>query len=201
LGTYSFELWEAGASIPKNYEFEIIDGHKFWDGGILSNTPLRELVSNHITWWSDRLDIKFGSDSEHDKFELSLHNWDKFKDATKIPDLDLYIVNLHPTKEGKEEDRDIHIAEVDYDMIKDRENDIRFHDKTEYDQEVATMVTDYITFIDKMGDLTMEAINKSGSSKKELKDRFDDLLNDKGLSTKLTGEKRTYLDLLKNRFT
>ena len=30
------------ASIPKN-AFEIIDGHKFWDGGILSNIPLREL--------------------------------------------------------------------------------------------------------------------------------------------------------------
>jgi len=27
--------------------------------------------------------------------------------------------------------------EDDYDMIKDRENDIRFHDKTEYDQKVS----------------------------------------------------------------
>ena len=32
----------ASASIPIFYDYEEIDGHKFWDGGILSNTPLRE---------------------------------------------------------------------------------------------------------------------------------------------------------------
>ena len=190
----------ASASIPINYEFEIIGGHKFWDGGILSNTPLRELISNHITWWSDKRDAKievaFGESKSNPPFE----NWNKFKNAMKIPDLDVYIVNLHPTKEGMEEDRDFHIAEDDYDMIRDRENDIRFHDKTDYDQKVATMVTDYITLIDKMGELTIEAINKSGTSKNELKNAFNELLTDKGLSTKRTGETRSYEELIKNRF-
>ena len=186
----------ASASIPKNYEFETIDGHKFWDGGILSNTPLRELISNHITWWSDKLELE----NEDDIFNLSFDNWNKFKADRKIPDLKLYIVNLHPTKEGKEEDSNSHIAEDDYDMIKDRENDIRFHDKTEYDQKVATLVTDYITYIDKIGDLAIRAINKTGNSKEDLKDEFNDLLKHKGLSTKRTGERRTYQELIKNRF-
>jgi NTE family protein len=184
----------ASASIPKNYAFEIIDGHKFWDGGILSNTPLRELISHHITWWSDKRELEYEEN-------LSFENWSKFKDDTNIPNLDLYIVNLHPTKEGKEGDSNTHIADDDYDMIKDRENDIRFNDKTDYDLKVATLVTDFITCIDKMGDLAIEAINKSDNSK-DLQEEFNNLLKDDNvlLSTKRTGERRTIQDLIKNRF-
>jgi predicted acylesterase/phospholipase RssA len=188
----------ASASIPKNYAFEIIDGHKFWDGGILSNTPLRELISRHITWWSDRRELE--EEYKKDKFNLDFYNWKKAKDDTNIPNLNLYIVNLHPTKEGKEGDTNYHIEEDDYDMIKDRENDIRFHDKTEYDQKVATLVTDLITCIDNMGDLAIDAINQSGNKIEGLKKRFNELLNDKAFSSKRTGEKRTNQDLIKNRF-
>jgi len=185
----------ASASIPKNYNFEIIDGHKFWDGGILSNTPLRELISHHITWWSDKLELEYG----FDKMNLSFENWNEFKDNIKIPDLELYIVNLHPTKEGSEENGEYNIGADDYDMIKDRENDIRFHDKTEYDQKVATLVTDYITCIDKLGNLAIEAIGESSNSA-YLIGKFNELLKEKGLSAKRTGERRTYDDLIKNRF-
>ena len=83
-------------------------------------------------------------------------------------------------------------------MIKDRENDIRFHDKTEYDQKVATLVTDLITYIDNIGDLAIDAINQTGN--KKLIERFNGLLNDKAFSSKRTGEKRTNQDLIKNRF-
>ena len=64
------------------------------------------------------------------------------------------------------------------------------------------MVTDYITFIDDMGDLAIEAINKqSGASKDELIKRFNKLLKNPGLNTKRTGEKRSYGELIKNRFS
>jgi NTE family protein len=186
----------ASASIPKNYAYEIIDGHKFWDGGILSNTPLRELISRHITWWSDKRELEY----EDGKINLPFDNWNKSKDDMNIPDLELYIVNLHPTKEGKEGDIKYNIAEDDYDMIKDRENDIRFHDKTEYDLKVATLVTDFITCIDKIGKLAIKAINETGSDSK-LKNEFNKLiLEEKGLTTKRNGERRTYQDLIKNRF-
>jgi NTE family protein len=118
----------------------------------------------------------------------------------KIPDLKVYVVNLHPTKEGKEEESKYTIAKDDYDMMKDRENDIRFHDKTEYDQKVATLVTDYITFIDEIGNLVIKAINETGNSKQALEDEFNEILRKKGLSTNRAGEKRTYQDLIKNRF-
>jgi predicted acylesterase/phospholipase RssA len=183
----------ASASIPINYDNEIIDGHKFWDGGILSNTPLRELISHHITWWSDKLELEYG-----DRFNRSFDNWNKFKENMKIPDLKLYIINLHPSKEGID-NNDISIEDNDYDMIRDRENDIRFHDKTEYDQKVATMVTDYMNCIDKIGGLAIKAIKETNNSK-ELEEQFNKILEEKGLSTNRKGERRRYQDLIKNRF-
>ena len=33
----------ASASAPEFYDYEKIGGREFWDGGILSNTPIREL--------------------------------------------------------------------------------------------------------------------------------------------------------------
>ncbi|HXT83294.1 MAG TPA: patatin-like phospholipase family protein, partial [Verrucomicrobiae bacterium] len=51
----------------------------FWDGGILNNTPLRELIQSHQDYW---LNVK-----------------GKGKDNSHIPDLDVYIVDLWPAKE------------------------------------------------------------------------------------------------------
>ncbi len=51
----------------------------FWDGGIASNTPLRELIQSHKDYW---LDVK-----------------GKGKDDAIIPDLDVYIVDVWPTKD------------------------------------------------------------------------------------------------------
>ena len=33
--------------MPEVYAYEDIDGHKFWDGGLLSNTPIKELLDAH----------------------------------------------------------------------------------------------------------------------------------------------------------
>lgn len=41
----------ASASIPLFYDYETIQRHKFWDGGILSNTPLREVLQAHRDYW------------------------------------------------------------------------------------------------------------------------------------------------------
>lgn len=40
----------ASAAVPKNFAYEEINAHKFWDGGIISNTPLRELLSQHTVF-------------------------------------------------------------------------------------------------------------------------------------------------------
>ena len=51
----------------------------FWDGGILSNTPLRELIQSHKDYWFSVV----GNE----------------KDDAVVPDLDVYIVDVWPNKE------------------------------------------------------------------------------------------------------
>jgi len=108
--------------VPKNFAYEEINGRKFWDGGIVSNTPLRELISEHTIFWKEKL----GLDSE--KEILTHSTWKDWKEnKQKIPKVEVCIVNLHPSQEAGS-----HVPSLyDYDMTKDRENDIRFHDKTE----------------------------------------------------------------------
>lgn len=49
-------------------------------------------------------------------------------DNDTIPDLEVYIINVWPSKEEN--------LPSDYDGVKDRYNDIRYNDKTKYDQTV-----------------------------------------------------------------
>jgi NTE family protein len=110
----------ASAAIPINYSYIEINGDKYWDGGILSNTPVRELISSHRTFWkkddSDDDDYDSSADSEG---KLSFDQWNDFYETQKtyyIPDLSLTIVNLHP--ESEEGD---HIPTLyDYDMTSAR---------------------------------------------------------------------------------
>ena len=88
----------------------------FWDGGLLSNTPFSELLQAHQEYWQE------------------------IENKDKIPDLDVYIVNVHPTK------MDINMIPVDYDGVKDREKDIIYGDRTSHhDEKVSHLITDYST--------------------------------------------------------
>jgi NTE family protein len=37
----------ASSTLPEVYAYEDIEGHNFWDGGLLSNTPVKELLETH----------------------------------------------------------------------------------------------------------------------------------------------------------
>jgi NTE family protein len=69
----------ASGALPEFYDPKEISGRKFWDGGILSNTPLKELLSAHKDYW------------------INVEN-------KEVPDLEIYIVNVHPSRI---EDKDI----------------------------------------------------------------------------------------------
>lgn len=89
----------ASGTLPELYKFRDVPkegGRKFCDGGILSNTPFRELLQAHRDYWK--------------KIVLG-------KDQNKIPDLDVYIINVHPSKQYT-------VPAEDHDAIKDRINDI-----------------------------------------------------------------------------
>ena len=197
----------ASAAVPKNFAYEEINGRKYWDGGIVSNTPLRELISEHTEFWKEKL----GLDSEKEK--LTYTTWKDWKESKqKIPKVEVCIINLHPSQESGS-----HVPSLfDYDMTKDRENDIRFHDKTEYDLKMAKVVADYKGFVEQMTDLGIESIEKineslgkinEGKYKDDLKEYynnkirdFNKILRQTSKTTKRTGEERPYWHLLKHRF-
>jgi NTE family protein len=150
----------ASASFPVYFDYEVVDGRKFWDGGLLSNTPLRELLQAHRDYWQ------------------------KDRNAKKVPDIEVYIVNVWPCVE-------ITIP-TDHDGVIDRKNDISHCDQTEYDQKVAFFVSDYYNLANKLLDLA----KRKGASKKEI----DEILLLPARSIKRTGIRRTFKDLLERRF-
>lgn len=153
----------ASASFPIYYDYTIIDAEKsvgtknddnikmvkryFWDGQLLSNTPLRELIGEHKKYWESELDPK---KLESEVLTGEIH-------GQKVPDLEVYIANLWPTEE-----RDI---PQDHDLAIDRMNDLLYHDKTKYDEKVAEFVTDYIDLAKRLIKLAKE----KGASDDEIK--------------------------------
>jgi NTE family protein len=96
---------------------------------------------------------------------------DKKDKNIHIPDLEVYIVNLHPSKRKH--------PPTDHDGVKDRQNDIMFGDRnSHYDEKMAYLVADLRDVAAQMKKLSTEAISKARkeSDKKKLKKKFDDIL-------------------------
>jgi predicted acylesterase/phospholipase RssA len=164
----------ASGTIPVFYDYQEIDGRKFWDGGLLSNTPFRELLQAYQDDWTDAL-------TEENK--------------DNIPDLEVYIVNVHPSKQPN--------PHTDLDRVRDRQNDIIFSDRTSYnDEKVADLVTDYKYFTAQIKDLATEAISKVNdeTEKENLKEKFEMILATTAISKDHRGKSRNYEDLMKGRF-
>jgi NTE family protein len=183
----------ASGSVPINYDYTEINGinelqtlddqgnatfnkvsRYFWDGGILSNTPLRELIQAHKDYW----------------FTVK----GKEQETAIVPDLDVYIVDVWPTKEKG--------IPWDHDGVSDRKEDLLLNDKTDYDKKVADMVSDYIDFAKRLKDLAVEATNAVAdvNKKKKLEKNLKDILKTKGKSSHRTDGHRNYQDLLNGRF-
>ena len=153
------------------YDFRKLGKCQFCDGGLLSNTPFRELLQAHQDYWLRVIDT----------------------DKQKIPDLEVYIVNVHPSKGTVIQDEDL-------DGVKDRIIDIIFFDRnSRYDENVADKATDYVKIINSLKHLARRYISK---------DKFDEFQNDfesflrttEAKSKSDIGDKRTYKDLLTCRF-
>src|SRR5215467_194655 len=154
----------------------------FWDGNFISSTPLRELLQSHRDFWLDY--FKYNN-IEYDDGTL------KNEDKQKVPDLDVYIVNLYPSIEES--------LPQDLDSVRDREIDIKFHDRTNYDEQMAHVITDYIDLIKKIRKIAVDHSRDKDLAKSEL----DNLLmaDQSLLSKKRHGYHRTkFQDLLEGRF-
>jgi NTE family protein len=172
----------ASGSVPINYDYAKIEANKltidkqenekiekvqryFWDGGITSNTSLRELIQSHKDYW---LDVK-----------------GKGKDDAIIPDLDVYIVDVWPTKEKS--------IPKDRDGVIDRNYDLLLSDKTPYDEKVANIVSDYIILVKDL----IQLAERNNIQQAQI----NEILSKPTLRSKhRTEEERQNRDLVKGRF-
>jgi NTE family protein len=165
----------ASGTLPVFYKFRQIPTkgeRKFCDGGILSNTPFRELLQAHRDYWKRVVG----------------------EDKDEIPDMEVYIINVHPSKQDE--------VPTDLDGVKDRINDITLSDRnSHYDEMVADLVTDYTDLIDKLKELAKSHFKNKDESDTIFQNEFETLLNTtQSKSRGGTGEHIKYKDLLKARF-
>ena len=171
---------------------QTLQDHEFWDGVYLSNTPLREVLQLIGTYWKNT-NLEKETESKGEKQSHS----------SKIPDLDIYIVNLYPSTERN------FPMNADADTIQDREIDIKFHDRTAYHIKVAEQTTDYIDLAKRSRTLLNDAmtiLNEGDIDEKyreriaNLKLRIDHLFESKSTTKKRDGKRRTYKELIDGRF-
>jgi NTE family protein len=184
----------ASGTLPEFYDYKVIDGHKFWDGGLLSNTPLRGVLQAHQEYLANVV-VKTGEVND-----------------IKIPELEVYIVNLHPSKQKQaQQPVPIQLEQPtrwdpldDHDGVKERQNDIIFGDRSShYDEKQAHLVGDLQDFVARLKSLSTDAISKltEGQDKEGLNKELEEIL-----STPITmgrdsnSQQETYNDLPKRFF-
>ncbi|MBA3749850.1 MAG: patatin-like phospholipase family protein [Nitrosopumilus sp.] len=144
-----------------NSESEIVTNlNYFWDGAILSNTPLRELIQTHRDYWKEVQKIQ-------------------------VPDLEVYIVDLWPSKKSMS-------PPLDRNGIKDLQDTIQYSNKTSYDEKIAKIITDYVNLSQKLIELAKE----KGANLEEIKEILDEFAT----SSSRSGRQRQYKHLLEGRF-
>jgi NTE family protein len=103
-------------SVNTNSSYYIKKKRYFWDGGLMSNTPLSQLVLMHRYYWYKIKGIKH-----------------------KVPTLGICIVNVHPTRQVQ--------IPIDHDSVVNRNNDITFSDRSNRDEEILLLISDYIDLV------------------------------------------------------
>lgn len=174
-------LFPYSLSHSRYYDYVTKTQRVMWDGAFLNNTPLREVLQHHREFWlnyykENEVKIQFSEDQKAE-------DWNSL---ARPPNLEVYIVNLYPAiEQANEEPRD-------KDLIEDRMNDIRFCDRTKYDQKISEVISDYIMLTRNLIDLA----KKKQATDKEI----GQILDKEGKSLKRTKEPRKYRDLLQGRF-
>jgi NTE family protein len=170
-------------SMPDLYRYVALQDEKsgkkrtFWDGGVLSNTPLRELIDKHKDYWKKEIGVEsLWSGTYEEKGEKKV----------KIPALNVYIADVWPAKLSDDP------VPSDNDFIASRKTDLLLLDKTEYEESVSKMITQYMRLTEKL----LSALNDTGKPDKAQK-ILDEPIIDSTLNTK---NKKTYRDLLKGNF-
>ena len=133
----------------------------FWDGGLMTNTPLMQLVVMHRNYWYKVRGLK-----------------------DTVPRLGICVINLHPKKQAE--------IPTDRDGVINRNSDITFSDRTDREEGMLLLTSDYVDLI--------RALIKVAEEHGVKEDIINKLLNQK---TKFHGElvkATSYRDILEGRF-
>jgi NTE family protein len=133
----------------------------FWDGGLLTNTPLTQLVILHRDYWYKIRGLK-----------------------DKVPALTVGVINVHPTRQTE--------IPTDHDGVVNRNNDITFSDRSQRDEEVLLLVSDYIELVRDLIRIAKEA----GAKDKVI----TDLLNQRTKYHGLSWRPRLNKEIVEGRF-
>jgi NTE family protein len=187
--------------VPLNYDYNKAsndgigiggDFRHFWDGGVLSNTPLRELLSEHKLFWEKEIKrIAEESNLIPDIIWAEKEEEKESANILQVPDLEVFIVNVWPKVE-------LNIPS-DHEGVKDRKNDIAYCDKTNYDQKVAVLVSDYIKLAKKIRKIALTHIPQN--RQQGFKDELDTFLKENDAESRnRKGELRKFEEIIKGRF-
>jgi NTE family protein len=146
----------ASASVPINYAYKVIEDtmgneHYLWDGGLLSNTPLTELLQAHYYYYyENKVEEMAGPGSEKWR-DLTDDDWKKIS----VPDIkEVYLINVNPKGQNS--------RPSDHDNALSRCLDISLSDKTRIVQSTLQDIGDFIDIIGSYRDLAMRLINEFG---------------------------------------
>jgi hypothetical protein len=115
------------------------------------------------------------------------------KDKDKIPNLEVYIVNVHPSKGGIN-------PKIYYD-IKNRENNILYSDRSsKHDQKVALIMRDYVDIINELKDLALKHLGEDKRNTFEREYQSSLITKQAERSTAIKGKNQTYGDLIAGTF-
>ena len=161
-------------------------------GGLLSNTPIRELLEAHKRFWEKRIgthnlenSLKKKGSKGHNNLEYGVRQGR----VQRIPDLELYIINVfspneNDTTTGKD------IIREDIDAVRDRKMDITLSDG--YDAKTDGLFTDYVNLIERLISL--------GDHDEAIRDRINKILEEYTPRRFNTEEVKRNIDILKNTF-
>jgi NTE family protein len=133
----------------------------FWDGGLMTNTPLMQLVLLHRNYWYRIRGLK-----------------------DTVPRLGICVINLHPKKQAE--------IPTERDGVVNRNNDITFSDRTQNEETMLLLASDYIDLV-----RGLIKVAEEHGVKEEIINNF---LNQK---TRYHGEflkARRFLDIVEGRF-
>ena len=182
----------ASSSVPVNYEYtklnvedrksKVYDSNKISTAGSDRDSSPSYSNSNLRFFWDGGL---LANTPLRQTVIAHRDYWFKVrKTEDNLPSLTIAIINLHPHRQQ--------YIPYDYDGVVDRRNDIMYHDRTEFDEFVAILISDF----QKLATSLIKVCRDNGISEESLQMILKERIK---TVTSTTGQHLTYNDLLKAR--